>query len=163
MRTTLVLYVLCAFSPLAYADQLAANVSRTTAQVAERRCAFLGRNGSFHLIGDSGTAAYQLGRDQYIADLVSVGQDANYWLYRPVANGDPSTVMWAFARRPICGRYGVLRYSNGTWRRFEATNAWGIGLGEELAGAASGDAIRDLQIDVRDLKERVLKLERNGQ
>src|SRR5690606_8689591 len=33
------------------------------------RCAYIGHFGSFHLIGEGGTAAYQLGNRKYICDL----------------------------------------------------------------------------------------------
>jgi hypothetical protein len=135
-------------------------VPEQDADDAARRCAFLGRQGSFHLIGAQGTAAYRLGNGQYIADLAAAGEDANYWYYRPQQNGDQFTSLWAFARRPNCGRYWVWRQDRGGWHRYEATNAWGIGLGGVAAKSGSSDAIVDLQIDVRDLKERVLKLEK---
>lgn len=95
-----------------------------------RRCAFLGRFGSFTVIGSRGTAAYRLGNGRYIADLRSAGEDANWWFYRPVGNGDRSTAMWAFARFPQCGRYRVLRFANGAWWVYERTEAWGNGLGQ---------------------------------
>lgn len=111
-----------------------ASMKRTAQNVDEnepaRRCAFLGRCGSFTVIGANGTAAYRLGNGQFIADLRSAGEDANWWLYRPVGSGDPSTVMWAFARFPRCGRYRVLRFANGAWRFYEQTEAWGNGLGQ---------------------------------
>lgn len=124
-----------------------------------RRCAFLGRCGSFHLIGPSGTAAYNLGNAQYIADLASAGEDRLFWFYRPL-NGDVATNLWAFARQPDrAGRYWVWRRDQRGWRRYEGTRAWGIGLGESGAAGASGDALFDLQNDVRDLKKRVKTLE----
>lgn len=95
-----------------------------------RRCAFFGRFGSFTVIGSRGTAAYRLGNGRYIADLQSAGEDANWWLYRPVRNGDPSTIMWAFARFPRCGRYRVLRFAKGAWWVYEHTEAWGNRLGQ---------------------------------
>jgi hypothetical protein len=54
------------------------------AELRERRCAFLGHWGSFHLIGSNGSAAYTLGINKYIADLRSNGEDANYWYYAPL-------------------------------------------------------------------------------
>lgn len=111
-----------------------ASANRTTRTAQNdgeaRRCAFLGRFGSFTVIGSGGTAAYRLGNGRYIADLQSAGEDANWWLYRPMANGDPSTVMWAFARFPQCGRYRVLRFANGAWWGYEHTEAWGNRLGQ---------------------------------
>jgi hypothetical protein len=46
---------------------------------ASRRCAFLGRCRNFTVIGQKGTAAYRLGAGQYIADLISAGEDKHWW------------------------------------------------------------------------------------
>lgn len=101
------------------------------------RRAYLGHWGSFHLIGEHGTAAYHFRNGQYIADLEFSGQDANYTHYRPVANGDPSISEWAFARFPdACGQYVVWRHTRDGWRIYEQTRAWGIGLGTEVAETA---------------------------
>lgn len=125
------------------ADRDRAQILQVSARVAaptagdERRCAFLGRCGSFTLIGAKGTAAYMLGRQQYIADLVVDDEDENWWIYSPVGNSDAATTKWAFAKRPFCGKYRVLRFANGRWWRFEDTTAWGIGLGDSGAQVSS--------------------------
>src|SRR4051812_31126709 len=75
-----------------------------------RRCAFIGPCGSFTVVGSTGTAAYKLGDNRYIADLAPVGDEPNWWIYRPASNGDPSTLLWAFARRREHGKYSVMRY-----------------------------------------------------
>lgn len=102
---------------------------------AERRCAFIGPCGSFTVIGFEGTAAYRLGHRRFIADLESAGEDPNWWLYRSVAHGDGVTTMWALARRPSCGKHTIMRFSNGAWRFYDRTDAWGEGLGEALQRA----------------------------
>ena len=101
------------------------------------RCAYIGRWGSFHLIGTGGSAAYALGNDKFVADLRSVGQDADYWYYTP-SKGDPSTSEWALARKPDgCGMYWVWRGDGGRWHPYEPTRAWGLGLGGEQGTATS--------------------------
>ncbi len=100
----------------------------------ERRCAYLGFWGSFHLIGAGGSAAYHLGNDRYVADLRSNGQDDHYWYYAP-ANGDQFTSRWAFARPDNCGMAWVWRRDRGGWHRYELTRAWGDGLSERSHGA----------------------------
>jgi hypothetical protein len=97
------------------------------------RFAYLGRCGSFHLIGAGGSAAYLLGNEKYVADLRSVGDDANHYRYQP-SKGDRSTTGWAFSRKPDnCGLYPVWRQQDGRWHLFERTTAWGIGLGDDIA------------------------------
>ncbi len=98
----------------------------------DRRCAYLGNWGSFHIVGSVGTAAYALDDERYIADLEFAGEDADYWAYRPTKKGDPNTTLWAFAKKPICGKYWVLRQSRGAWRKYEATDAWGEGHGNRI-------------------------------
>jgi hypothetical protein len=121
------------------------------------RCAYLGQCGSFHLIGDGGTAAYTLGGGQFIADLSFSSQDNDYWQYR-AQNGDPSTGYWAFARRPDrCGRYMVWRFANGTWCRYESTRAWGKGLGESIAKAAASEPTNQELLD--KLNDVLIKLD----
>ena len=124
-----------------------------------RRCAFLGRFGSFTVIGSTGTAAYMLGKDKYIAGLRSAGEDPNWWMYRPTGNGDPSTTMWAFARNPRCGKYNVLRFANGAWRQYEQTSAWGIGLGgfsgAAAAASSAGPTNQELLDKLRDIEGKL--------
>ena len=136
----------------ARADQTSADVGRTS------RCAYLGPVGSFHLFGREGTAAYLLGSGQYIADLSFSGEDNDYWQYQ-AANGDPTTGFWAFARHPdSCGRWWVWRYSNGAWRLFESTRAWGDGLGESVAKTAvrtTGPTNQELLDKLRELEGKL--------
>lgn len=94
-------------------------------QEEHRRCAYLGRCGSFTLIGNNGTAAYILGNEEFIADLEAAGEDQHWWIYRTINGGDDKTKKWAFARRPECGRYRVLRLVNGNWCEHEQVHAWG--------------------------------------
>lgn len=115
-------------------------------QPGERRCAFLGRSGAFIVTGSTGHAAYQLGNEKYIADLESAGTDRNWWLYRPVGNGDPSTTMWALETRPRGNMHRVLRFSNGRWRPYECTNAWGnFADGTATAQSFSVEVIDELR------------------
>ncbi|GAA4422369.1 hypothetical protein [Bremerella cremea] len=131
------------------------------AEKPERRCAFSGRCGSFTILGPLGTAAYKIGGKGYIADLVVSDPDPNWWLYKPVSNGDPSTKMWAFARKPRCGKYSVLRFSNGAWRVYERTEAWGQGLGEDGTFAAEptygapGASIDEVLDKLRDIEGKL--------
>lgn len=128
----------------------------------KRRCAFLGRFGCFTLIGSKGTAAYMLGNEQYIADLASEREDPNWWIYRAIGNGDPWTTGWAFARRPQCGKYTVLRFSNGAWRKYEQTDAWGTGLGESGGTAAvldSGPTNQELLDKLRDIEGKLQEIQ----
>lgn len=125
-----------------------------------RRCAYLGQWGSFHIIGPAGTAAYNLGRDQFIANLSFAGEDANFWMYRP-SKGDPLTTLWAFARKPDCGRYWVWRFENGTWKQYEATRAWGEGFGQTtVAETLSTDVAEQFRLRFDELEGRVDKLEK---
>lgn len=124
--------------------------------VEERRCAFLGNFGSFTLIGDTGTAAYRLGKGEYIADLRTAGDDPNWWIYRPTGNGDPSTTLWAFARKPICGKYTVLRFAKGAWRHYEKTDAWGIGLGSSgIRTSSPGPTNQELLDKLREIEGKL--------
>jgi hypothetical protein len=107
----------------------------------ERRCAYIGYCGSFTLIGDTGTAAYKIGNNRYLADIELENEDENWWVYAVRAHGDGATKGWAFSRHPHGGRYRVLRYSNGAWRLFDRSEAWGIGLGESFGEART--AVRD--------------------
>lgn len=123
-----------------------------------RRCAYLGKLGAFTLTGPKGTAAYMLGRTKYIADLVPSGEEANWWLYRPTDNSDPDTIMWAFAKHPICGKYAVLRFTKGSWKTFEQTTAWG----NELNGSGAAEAVfrtgasnEELMRELRAIKEKL--------
>lgn len=131
-----------------------------------RRCAFLGRFGSFTVIGAEGTAAYRLGRGEYIADLeVAEQKDANWWLYRPVSNGDPWTEMWAFARRPQCGMYAVMRFSNGGWHLYESTHAWGENLGgsgEDIKKSASASVQNEVLDTVRRIEDKLKVIQPNN-
>src|SRR6266496_157237 len=107
----------------------------------ERRCVYLGRSGSFHIIGSGGSAAYVLGNRKYISDLRENGEDANFW-YFTTSNGDPATNGWAFARKANCdGTYWVWRSDRGGWHAYEATRAWGNGLGGSFAQMASGPSL----------------------
>lgn len=139
-------------------------LTRATDDDADRRCVFLGRCGSFTLIGAEGTAAYLLGRDEYIADLVAAGEDENWWLYRVQGNGDPQTSMWAFARKPHCGKYRVLKYSNGAWRVFEDTRAWGAGLGNSrrFAAATSEPSNQELLDKLRQIEGKLNAIQPGG-
>jgi hypothetical protein len=170
MRTALVFSFVTFLVPsVLSASELIATPMRTKAVAykqpaqnapeAARRCAFIGRRGSFHLIGAKGTAAYKLGKDKYVADLEAAGEDANYWYYLPQQKGDQFTTMWAFARRPDCGRYWVWRHDRRGWGQYEATDAWGDELNGSTAGATTGSAIERLQFDVRDLQQRMRTLE----
>lgn len=129
-------------------------------QPVERRCAFLGRFGSFTVIGSKGVAAYQLSDGQYIADLEAAGDDPNWWLYRPVSNGDATTTMWAFARKPHRGLYKVLRFANGRWKLYECTNAWGRGLGESGAALASTNV--EIIDELRAIREKLDLIQPRG-
>ncbi len=123
-----------------------------------RRCAFLGRFGAFTIINAEGTAAYKLGNGKYIADLKHYRDDANWWLYKPAGNGDPATTMWAFARKPRCGTYQVLRFANGAWRKFESTDAWGLNIGAggiATAADVSGPTNQDLLDKLRELEGKL--------
>src|SRR5437016_4511634 len=97
-------------------------------QELQRRCAYLGYWGSFHLIGNSGSAAYHLNADRFVADLTFDSEDAGFWYFRP-ANGDTFTTKWAFSRQRDCfGMNWVMRGDRGGWHPYEATRAWGAGL-----------------------------------
>lgn len=141
---------------------LAQNVRRPNVETddddGERRCAYLGQWGSFHLLGSGGSAAYTLGPDKFIANLTFVGKDPSYWYYRPT-NGDPHTKRWAFARQPYCGKYWVWRHSHGAWKRYEATRAWGNDLGTPTTAQTAIDVVDQLQLRVQDLENRVKALE----
>lgn len=129
-------------------------------QAAARRCAYLGRWGSFHIINAGGTAAYVLGRGQYIADLAFAGEDQNFWYYSPTNGGDQATAKWAFARQPDrCGRYWVWRMDRAGWHRYESTRAWGEGLGES-AVFGSAETIETLKAAIDDHETRLKVLER---
>jgi hypothetical protein len=130
------------------------------AEEGARRCAFLGRFGSFHVFQNNGTAAYYLGPTPYIADLAPSREDNRYWYYRPVGNGDPETTEWAFSRQPDrCGQYWVWRFARGGWRRYEPTKAWGDGLGSVATVTSSADVIGQLQLRVDDIDARLRKIE----
>lgn len=135
-----------------------ASAQRIDVNNGERRCAFLGRFGSFTVIGTAGTAAYSLGNNKYIADLVVAGEEANWWLYRPTSGGDPATRLWAFARQPWCGKYRVMRYSNGAWREYEQTEAWGRGLGDSTTATFSAGPTNQVLLDTLRAIENKLKL-----
>jgi hypothetical protein len=143
----------------ARADEARAGVGSVT------RCAYLGRCGSFHVIGTGGTAAYLLGSGEFIADLSFSSQDNDYWQFR-ATNGDPATKFWAFAAHPDnCGRYWVWRYSNGAWRQFESTRAWGEGLGEPVVGsaaAATGPTNQELLENLREIEGRLKAIQPDG-
>jgi hypothetical protein len=128
----------------------------------QRRCAFIGRCGSFILIGSGGTAAYILGTERYIADLVFDSEDPNWWIYRPTpGSGDPGTTGWAFARVPFCGKYRVLRFANGVWSDFDLTDAWGGGLGSPTRTVTRTVTVRvqpnnqELLNAIRDVERKV--------
>lgn len=125
-------------------------------KLRERRCAYLGRWGSFHLIGNGGSAAYTLGKDEFLADLSFVKQNERFWYYEP-SGGDRLTTRWAFSKRPDhCGRFWVWRAQQGRWHEYEATKAWGIGLNEEARHAS----VPSLDSRVTDLEDRVRALEK---
>lgn len=122
-----------------------------------RRCGFLGQWGSFHLIGSRGTAAYTVDREQFVTELRSSRSDANYWYYD--TKGDPAIRQWAFSIRPDpCGLYWVWRFEGGGWHRYEATRAWGIGLGGSFAQQKT--SAPTLPERVEQLEIRVDKLEK---
>lgn len=139
-------------------------LTRAAEDDADRRCVFLGRCGSFTLIGGDGTAAYLLGREEYVADLVAAGEDDNWWLYQVRGNGDPQTRMWAFARKPHCGKHRVLRYSQGAWRAFEDTRAWGAGLGDSrrFAASASEPSNQELLDKLRQIEGKLNAIQPGG-
>jgi hypothetical protein len=119
------------------------------------RCAYLGRWGSFHLIGNGGSAAYALGGDRYVADLEFTDQDANHWYYSPT-HGDPLTTSWAFARQKDCnGMYAVWRLAGGRWCFYENTQGWGDGLDRRLTAVPTYGLTTEQQLLI--LKERVDK------
>ncbi|MGE3978922.1 MAG: hypothetical protein AB7F94_15250 [Nitrospira sp.] len=119
------------------------------------RCAYIGRNGSFHLIGKGGSAAYILGGKKYVADLRSADEDDDFWYYTP-RNGDNFTEMWAFSRRrDACGLYGVFRYQGNAWHHFEQTSGWGEGLDRPVRVVYTSD----LEVRIEALERRVRKLE----
>lgn len=105
----------------------------------DRRCAYLGYWGSFHLTGPIGTAAYKLGRERYLADLTFDREDNAHWFFRAGNGSDQSTAQWAFSRQPDrCGRYWVWRSDKNGWHRYESTRAWGNRLG----GSAQAQQVR---------------------
>lgn len=128
----------------------------------ERRCAYLGRWGSFHILGKDGTAAYRFASGaMHFAELRVGRPNPNWWIYNQVPSdtADNNITAWAFARQPYCGEWQVLMFRNGAWQHYENTFAWGKGIGEDATGAAgSSDPIFDLQRDVRGLKEDVRNL-----
>ena len=90
-----------------------------------RRCAFLGRCGSFTLIGTEGTAAYILGRDEYIADLVAAGPTITGGFTRSRATGIRRPVCGR-SRRPHCGKHRVRgsQTVHGEFSRIPERGAW---------------------------------------
>lgn len=159
MRSTIGCIILLVPSLVSAAELVDAPRVGQAAPNAARRCAFNGSRGSFHFIGDQGTAAYKLGNEKFVASLVASGEDADYWYYVPTQNGDQFTTRWAFARQPNCDGYWVWRHDRSGWRRFEATDAWGDGLTRQTRVATSVNSIERLQFDVRDLQNRVRTLE----
>jgi hypothetical protein len=128
-----------------------------------RRCAFLGPFGSFHLIGPKGTAAYLLGNEKYIADLVPAGEDANWWLYRPGEGSDPGTTMWAFSRHDQCnGMRSVLRFVNGVWCLYEEATGWGNdgSTGVTVTTVSSQPSNAELLQKLRDIEDTLSKIPR---
>jgi hypothetical protein len=122
-----------------------------------RRCGYLGRWGSFHLIGKAGSAAYTLGDNDYVADLRLTREDGGYWYYSP-SDGDPFTAEWALASKPdACGMYPVWRAVGGRWVLYERARAWGQGLGREVRSTHTGGP--SIESRVSDLERRVDKLE----
>lgn len=123
---------------------------------APYRCAYVGTWGSFHLIGNGGSAAYALGNDQYVGDLRFTGQDADHRYYTPT-KGDASTTRWAFAQRPDnCGLYAVWREDQGKWRLYERVRAWGEGLGRVTTASTEVS----VEARIADLERRVGILEK---
>ena len=132
-----------------------------------RRCAYIGYCGSFTLIGDSGTAAYKIGNNRYIADIEFEKEDEKWWVYRIRGNSDGTTKGWAFSRHPHCGKYRVLRYSNGAWRLFDRSDAWGIGLGESFGESTAevrttGPSNQELLDTLRRIESRLDDIQPGG-
>jgi hypothetical protein len=123
-------------------------------------CAYIGHWGSFHLVGSNCTAAYQLGKGKYIANLSFSREDRSFWYFVP-SGGDPLTAEWAFARLPdrCCRKYWVWRRSqNGKWKRYEATRAWGDVLPDKSVGGAESVA-SDLNQKLTELNDQLEKLD----
>lgn len=101
----------------------------------ERRCAYLGQMGSFHILGSGGTAAYRFANGaEHFAELrisPTTIRDPFWWQYDQLRSdtADPNITRWAFARQPQCGRWPVLMLRNGTWMLYEQTYGWGKGMG----------------------------------
>lgn len=147
---------------IAEANQQKANAHAPAKAERERRCAYLGYWGSFHITGDIGTAAYALGNAKYVADLAFEKEDNGHWYYRAGFGGDNFTSQWAFSRHPDgCGRYWVWRSDRGGWHRYEATRAWGDPLttGSESVQVRAEKSVTqrltDLEEDVSELKAKV--------
>lgn len=127
----------------------------------DRRCAYLGLLGSFHVLGNGGSAAYTVDSQNFIADLRLTREDANFWYFAPANGGDPMTTEWAFSKKPDgCGMYLVWRRVGGIWYAYERTRAWGIGLGGIFGSTQTVvDVEKKLEARVESLEDRVKKLE----
>lgn len=145
MRPALVSAVLvCLQMTLARADAPAQTklATRTAAQTVpgEFRCAYIGRCGSFHLIGEEGTAAYRTPTGEYIDELKMMPSEPGWWLYRAVLNVDTSdhvSEAWAISRRrDRNGRFRVMRFVRGAWRFYETAYGWGQGMDGRFIASA---------------------------
>lgn len=127
----------------------------------ELRCAYIGQIGTFHLIGNGGSAAYEWHGQKFVTDLKFDREDANFRYYTP-SNGDPDTEEWAFEKTPEWGMYWVWRSVNGNWRPAEPTRGWGIGLDSygsaQTTSLPIDQRVEDLETDMKKVKEK-LKIE----
>lgn len=149
--------IVFASSPARAANNVQLAPEAGNAPVQIPRCAYIGYWGSFHITGQTGTAAYRLGNQQYIADLSLAGANASFYYYRPIANGDPFITMWAFATQPFCGKYLVWFRHRGGWRQYEATRAWGIfgTPGGTVTSTPDGPSNQELLDKLRDLEGKL--------
>lgn len=129
----------------------------------ELRYAYIGQIGTFHLIGNGGSAAYEWHGQKFVADLKFAREDANFRYYTP-SNGDPDTDEWAFEKRPEWGMYWVWRSVNGNWHPAEPTRGWGVGLEGGGLGSTTSDESRfeNIERDLKQHEDRIKRLEGKG-
>ena len=148
------------FSTVGLAQQQPAG--KQNANQVDRRCAYLGFWGSFHLLGAGGTAAYHLDQDKFISNLSANREDAHFWYYTPV-NGDATTTEWAFSKKPdSSGLYLVWRSDRGRWCVYEPTRAWGKGLDTEFSTATSTSTGLESRVEGLERRVDLLELKSKG-
>jgi hypothetical protein len=102
------------------------------------RCTYLGKWGSFHLIGSRGTAGYKFNGNKYLADLAFSRETEEYYYYKQTGHGDPAISLWAFAKFPASPeKYEVWRRTTKGWRRYECAERWGENLNSAVPVAAT--------------------------